>query len=385
MYRVISDYDIPLKMWTEPNDHKTLEQARHVCNAPYSKKWVVLLPDCHPGYGMPIGTVMAAQRVIVPNAVGVDIGCGMVAVEADLTEISTETVQAWVDECRRSIPLGRNWHKDARFGLYMPDGHHLAATSIVKQQWGRAQHQLGTLGGGNHFIELQWSDTGKVWLMVHSGSRNLGKQVADHYNKEAKKLNKTWHSGLNPKWELAFLPWDSKIGQDYVFEMRYAMKFAEANRTCLVRQAFDILEELTGAQMTRRIESVHNFAALEHHYGQNFVIHRKGAILARSGTTVVIPGSMGSHSYIGVGLGEPESFQSCSHGAGRLMSRSKAKQELDLDTELIKLNGVVHGIKSASDLDEAVGSYKSIETVMASQSELVRIAVTLSPLGSVKG
>lgn len=398
---------IPLKIWIDDIESGALEQAKHLTELPFAFHHVAIMPDVHQGYGMPIGGIMATRGVIVPNAVGVDIGCGMCAVKTSLTEIDTDTLKKIMGEIRKVIPVGFKKHKNVQNRDLMPEGRiqfqetyndYFEDMPISEEQHNNALISLGTLGGGNHFIEIQKGSDGHIWIMIHSGSRNLGLKIADHYNKLAIELNQKWHSSVPKFWELAHLPIDSEEGQAYLKEMKYAVGFALANRKLMmdrivkVFRAFQIdlvgwngyLGFDDGADM---INIAHNYASIENHFGQNVWVHRKGATLADENTIGIIPGSQGSKSYIVKGLGNPESFKSCSHGAGRLMSRSRAKRELSLEYEIRLLNdqGIIHGIRDTGDLDEAPSAYKNIVEVMEKQKDLVKIEVTLSPLAVIKG
>ena len=231
--------------------------------------------------------------------------------------------------------------------------------------------------------------------MVHSGSRNLGLKVANHYNKLAQELNAKWYSSIPKKWELAFLPMDSEEGRAYIREMNYCVDFALANRELMMKRIINIFEEIFNSHPgTPRdpnfstedsVNIAHNYARMENHFGANVMVHRKGATLATKDTIGIIPGSQGTKSYIVKGLGNPDSFNSCSHGAGRKMSRTKAKEELNLDEEKEKMKGIIHGIRNIGDLDEAPGSYKDISRVMENQKDLVDILIELKPLANIKG
>jgi len=247
--------------------------------------------------------------------------------------------------------------------------------------------QLASLGSGNHFIEIQKGSDGHIWIMIHSGSRNLGKQVADHYNKLAVNLNEKWHSLVPKEWQLAFLPIDSDEGQAYICEMNYCVDFAFANRKLMMDRIRTIFAKYTMSSAMDFINIAHNYARLENHFREDVWIHRKGATLATIDTIGIIPGSQGSKSYIVRGLGNPESFNSCSHGAGRKMGRKDAVRTLNLEEEKKRLDdmGVVHSVRNTSDLDEAPGAYKPIDIVMKNQEDLVEILVELMPLGVIKG
>jgi tRNA-splicing ligase RtcB len=253
----------------------------------------------------------------------------------------------------------------------------------------KAAKSLGTLGGGNHFIELQTDLEGYLWVMIHSGSRNLGYQVAKYYNDIAKTLNQRWHSTIPAGYDLAFLPLESHQAQSYLAEMNYCVEYALANRTKMMGVVLNCL--LSGFDQSfsygTMINIAHNYARLENHFGKNVMVHRKGATSAKAGEIGVIPGSQGTASFIVRGRGNTQSFMSCSHGAGRKMGRKQATRELNLDEQKAILDdqGIVHGIRSSKDLDEAPGAYKDIETVMENQKDLVEIVTELHPLAVVKG
>jgi tRNA-splicing ligase RtcB len=339
---------------------------------------------------MPIGAVLATEKVIIPNAVGVDIGCGMCAVKTPwkVNEVDIETTKKIMSKIRETVPVGFNHHKVIQDKRLMPTWE--THITVIDKEYQAACYQLGTLGGGNHFIELQKDTDGFIWIMLHSGSRNLGKKVADYYNRIAVESNTKWFAYVPKEWELAFLPLDSKEGQDYLNEMKYCVDFALANRKLMmerIAEAFNSTINFKKINMAGLINIAHNYAEMENHFGKNVMVHRKGATLVREGIVGIIPGSQGTKSYIVTGLGNPESFMSCSHGAGRKMGRGQAQRELDLATEVKKLNdqGIIHGIRSVNDLDEAAGAYKDIDEVMENQKELVQISVELSPLAVIKG
>ena len=391
---VISTEKKPIKMWLENIEEGALEQAKNLANLPFVFKHIAIMPDSHQGYGMPIGGVLATKNVIIPNAVGVDIGCGMCAVKTSLTDIDTETLKKIMGEIRKQIPVGFNHQKEAQDENLMPSISPLTAwnTIIMQQEYPKQLYQLGTLGGGNHFIEIQKGSDGYIWIMIHSGSRNLGKQVADHYNKLAVKLNEKWYSQVLKEWELAFLPINSEEGQAYIREMNYCVEFALANRKLMMDRILRIFKyffegEIDGFASEPMINIAHNYARMENHFGENVMVHRKGATLATKDTIGIIPGSQGTKSYIVRGKGNQESFMSCSHGAGRKMSRTKAENELNLEEEIKKLDdqNILHAIRGKKDLDEASGAYKPIDEVMKNQEDLVEILVELTPLGVIKG
>jgi len=401
MYTIkTNDMKVPLKVFSGEDtiEEQCIEQMKIVSSLPFLHHHVALMPDGHLGIGASIGSVVPTKGVIVPSLVGVDIGCGMCAVKTTLTEISTEELKTIMGKIREAIPVGFAHHKTTQPREMLPvpcEGRNNWSTEmpIIFQEFTKAQSQVGTLGGGNHFIEIQKGSDGHIWLMIHSGSRNLGFTVANYYNKLAVELNDKWMSGVDKKWELAFLPTNSEEGQAYIAEMNYCVEFALANRKLMMDRIkmimADTIEDKFGGQYGVEFEEMiniaHNYAALENHFGQNVWVHRKGATLARKGTIGIIPGSQGSKSYIVEGKGNLDSFESCSHGAGRKMGRKEAQRTLNLEDEQKKLEGVIHSVRNVRDLDEAPGSYKDIATVMANQTDLVDIKVELTPLAVVKG
>lgn len=392
MKKVISTERLPIKLWLEDIEEGALEQARNLANLPFAFKHVAIMPDSHQGYGMPIGGVLATKDVIIPNAVGVDIGCGMCAIKTPVRvgDITTEQVKEIMGGIREAVPVGFKHHEEVQDKNLMPDAES-GDIPVVSKEYSKGLTQIGTLGGGNHFIEIQKGDDGFIWLMVHSGSRNVGYQIAKYHNDIAKDLNKKWRSEVPPSWELAFLPADSEEGQTYIREMKFAVEFALANRKLMMERIvevfMDVMKPSKNIDMSEMINIAHNYASLENHFGQNVWVHRKGATQAKEGQLGIIPGSQGTSSYIVKGKGNKESFMSCSHGAGRTMSRTQAKKTLNLEKEKRKLDekGIVHGIRHQKDLDEASSAYKDIDTVMENQKDLVDIVVKLEPLGVIKG
>lgn len=393
MKKVISTELKPIKLWLNDIEDGALAQAKNLANLPFVFRHIAIMPDAHQGYGMPIGGVMATQGVIVPNAVGVDIGCGMCAVKTSLKNLNRETIKKIMGGSsenkggiRSSVPVGFNHHKKNQDEKWMPEPNDY--TPIVKAQYSSALKQVGTLDGGNHFIEIQKGSDGYTWLMIHSGSRNIGYRVAKHYNGVAIDLNEKWHSIVPKKWELAFLPFDSDEGQTYRKEMEYCVDFALSSRQLMMERVKESVSAICpDAKYGEIINIAHNYAAMEHHFKKNVMVHRKGATKAQIGQLGIIPGSQGTASYIVEGLGNKESFESCSHGAGRKMGRKQAQRELDFDKEKKRLDdlGVIHSVRNKEDLDEAAGAYKDISTVMANQTDLVEIKVELKPLAVIKG
>lgn len=382
----------PIKSWATNLEDGALEQAKNLAALPFLYRHVALMPDCHQGFGMPIGGVIATEGVVIPNAVGVDIGCGMCAQKTNIIaeDFTIEKLKEIMGEIRKVVPVGFKHRQEMCEHSEMPLGDSRIEQEkmpVIYDQYEAGRKQLGTLGGGNHFIEIQKGDDGFIWIMIHSGSRNLGLKVAQHYNREAKKLNSMYHSLVPEKHDLAFLPIHTKLAKDYMREMNYALEFALANRKKMMEDVKAIFEIKASAKFEDFINIHHNYAVMENHYGKNVVIHRKGATSARKGELGIIPGSQGTSSYIVKGSGNEESFMSCSHGAGRKMGRKDAQRSLNFEEEVKSLNdkGIVHSIRSVKELDEAPGSYKDIQQVMDNQTDLVEIVVKLKPLGVIKG
>jgi tRNA-splicing ligase RtcB (3'-phosphate/5'-hydroxy nucleic acid ligase) len=395
MYKFKDDnMNVPCYIWSNEKDIEqgAIEQIKNASSLPFVFHHTALMPDAHQGFGVSIGSVIALKGFVIPNAVGVDIGCGMCAVKTSLTEIDTETIKKILGGSseyhrgiRSTIPVGFNHQSKKQDESLMPETD--KKLLIVSQEFQNALSSIGTLGGGNHFIEIQKGSDGYIWIMIHSGSRNFGLKIAEYYNKLAIELNEKWLSQVPKKWELAFLPLDSQEGIQYMNEMNYAVEFALANRKLMMDRICEIFNSITGCSFDPMINIAHNYAQMENHFGSNVMVHRKGATLATTDTIGIIPGSQGTHSYIVKGKGNPESFNSCSHGAGRKMSRTKAQENLNLEEEIKKLDeqGILHAIRGKKDLDEASGAYKPIDVVMKNQEDLVEVLVELSPLAVIKG
>jgi tRNA-splicing ligase RtcB len=390
MKTVISE-KIPVKIWAKTIDEETMTQAINLANLPFAHHHIALMPDAHVGYGMPIGGVVATRDVVIPNAVGVDIGCGVCTVQTSIRKLTVPELKKLTAKIKSTIPLGFKHLKQPKPESLMPEL--LSAISaktypVIFREFEKGRHQLGTLGGGNHFIEIQKDHEGYIWLMIHSGSRNIGYQVARHYNRLAADFNKNHGNRVPPKWQLDYLPTDSKNGENYLREMDFCVRFASASRKDMMNTVGKIINDFDpGASFTPLLDIAHNYAVEEHHFGEKVMVHRKGATLAAKGTTGIIPGSQGSSSFIVRGLGHEESFHSCSHGAGRKLGRKQAQKRLDLKEEIAKLEsrGIVHSIRHKKDLDEAAGAYKDIDEVMDSQQDLVEVVTRLQPLAVVKG
>ena len=390
MKKTIKTEKNPIKLWLDDIEAGAFEQAKNLANLPFIYKHIAVMPDAHLGYGMPIGGVMASEEMVVPNAVGVDIGCGMCAVKTSLTNISTENIKAVLSQIRNKVPLGFKHHKKKQDPSLMPkiEEGQLQDLFIVSREYNNALTQLGTLGGGNHFIEIQKGNDGHIWLMIHSGSRNIGYKVANYYNRLAGDLNRQWKSKISPKWQLAFLPIGSESGQSYLQEMRYCVDFAYANRKLMMDRVQEaLMSVITPVSFDPLINIAHNYAAQETHFNRRVMVHRKGATRAQAGEIGIIPGSQGTPSYLVKGKGNLDSFASCAHGAGRKMGRKQAQRQLDLIREIKRMEdqGIIHAIRHKRDLDEAAGAYKNIDEVIDNQLDLVEVLVELRPLAVIKG
>ena len=377
---------IPILMWvSDVNDlePETLNQARNLSVLPIAFDHIALMPDAHQGYGMPIGGVMAVKDAVIPYAVGLDIGCGMHSVQTNVkaSEFAKVKLHFAMSRIVKAIPQGFNWHKKPQKGEVLDEIPE--DVGILREERQNIKHQLGTLGGGNHFIEFQKDKQDKLWIMIHSGSRNIGKKVAEHFHKRAVKRCKAENIEL-PTSELSFFPADSFDGEEYLTAMKWCLKFAKASRARMMDTVLDILQETP----VKRLDIHHNYASWEKHYGEKVLIHRKGATCAEAGRDGIIPGSMGSNSYITVGKGKPESFNSSAHGAGRRMGRNAARRAIKVEKVLREMDemGILVSASNKKELpEESPEAYKDIDEVMAQQSDLVEIRTVLKPIGVIKG
>lgn len=402
-------WKFPVKIWlpTEQSvEESCMRQAQALAQLPFLHQWVCLMPDTHTGKGMPIGGVIAAKGVLIPNAVGVDIGCGMAFAGTDLPADALRQVetgngtllQAIIGDIMRNIPVGFQHHKAPQpcytmdrameqLEQYEPDGELLGNLEA-------GYYQVGTLGGGNHFIELQEDEQGKLGIMLHSGSRHVGKSVCDYFHRIATEQNRLWYSQVPEESRLAFLPQDTPEGRQYIRWMNLSLDFARENREKMMLAVKAILEKWVGKytdysiQYTEEINCHHNDAALEEHGGEKVWVHRKGATRARAGELAVIPGAMGSYSYVVMGKGNPESFCSSSHGAGRRYSRKGAMEAFSCEQVMLDLKQrqVVLGKNNKKDVaEESRFAYKDIDEVMQNQQDLVTPLKRLKTIGVVKG
>jgi tRNA-splicing ligase RtcB len=369
----------------------TLEEEnmlRNVSRLPCLYKHVALMPDAHLGKGSMVGSVIATRDAVIPATVGVDIGCGMMAVKTPFKSgILDRKLAEFRHEIERAIPVGFNAYKESvdeasRWEGWeeFPELH-----GGVQDRKRKAMVQLGTLGGGNHFIEVCLDTEDNVWLMLHSGSRNIGKELAERHIATAKTLHK-----LNelPSPDLAYFVQGTDEFKAYWHDLDWAQKYAMKNREIMMKRLLKSFNRMFNDQREWRPEVAvnchHNYVAVEEHFGDKVYVTRKGAINAEAGRYGIIPGSMGAKSFIIKGLGNPHSFNSCSHGAGRKMSRTKAKSKFSID-DLKKQTAGVECRKDKGVVDEIPGAYKDIEEVMRAQSDLVEVVAELKQVICVKG
>lgn len=386
---------VPVKIWQDADnvEDSAIQQLINVSSLPFVRSHIAAMPDVHTGYGVPIGCVFATQGYVVPNAVGVDIGCGMRFMKTNIDAQALRENKMGESICgdiRREIPLGK-YHRDTpKISPKLMDKYQSGSferPDNLQEEYRTCFHSLGTLGGGNHFIELQENQDGKMCVMLHSGSRHLGYAIAEYYNNIAKDKNGLWLSKSQK--DLDFLPIKHKDGQNYLGWMGLALTFAKENRRIMMEH---IQEKLRAAfkqiEFSGEIDVHHNYATMEHHNNKNVMVHRKGAIRARKGDTGIIPGAMGDYSYVVDCKGCEYTFDSASHGAGRCMSRTQAKEEFTVEEMMLDLkeNDVVLSTPNNSDvLDEYKKAYKPIEDVIGRQSGVVEPVHKLKTVCVIKG
>ncbi|WP_437632030.1 RtcB family protein [Sorangium sp. So ce854] len=404
-YNVIpSDAGVPIKAWTvgvpfEPGAEK---QLRNLASLPFVHKWIAVMPDAHQGIGATVGSVVATHGAVIPAAVGVDIGCGMMAARTSLRAADLpDALRGLRTAIEAAVPHGRtdNGGKNDRGAWRSPPQAQADAWAALEPRYkqivekhprlgrGSAIEHLGTLGTGNHFIELCLDEEDRVWVMLHSGSRGVGNRVGSYFIELAKQEMRRFFINL-PDENLAYLPDGTKHFHDYMQAVSWAQDFAAVNRELMMAQVVRALRESGELPpFDANVEAVnchHNYVAREHHYGKNVLVTRKGAVRARAGDLGIIPGSMGARSFIVRGLGNPESFCSSSHGAGRVMSRTEARRRVTVAEHAAATAGV-ECRKDEDVIDETPAAYKPIDDVMRAQKDLVEIVHTLRQVVCVKG
>lgn len=402
-YEVRQAGGVPIKSWTRgvPFEEKAQKQLENISRLPFIHKWVAAMPDVHLGKGATIGSVVPTLNAIIPAAVGVDIGCGMMAVKTSLTANQLpDSLKPLRSAIEAAVPHGRTMKRGRRDkGAWQNLPEEVSTAWLdLKQEFevlcdrhavlkntNNANH-LGTLGTGNHFIEVCLDEQDQVWFMLHSGSRGVGNRIGTYFIELAKKDMERWHIQL-PDRDLAYFPEGTEHFDQYVQAVAWAQRFARINREVMMSRVIDAAEAVLGLRFSAQQEAVnchHNYVSLEHHYGKDVWVTRKGAVSAQAGQLGIIPGSMGARSFIVRGLGQAESFCSCSHGAGRVMSRTAAKKMVSLDEHRAATAGV-ECRQDADVIDETPSAYKDIDKVMAAQADLVEIVHTLKQVVCVKG
>lgn len=404
-YNVITtENGAPVKAWTKgvPVEAAAEEQLKNVARLPFIHKWIAAMPDIHFGIGATVGSVIPTKGAIIPAACGVDIGCGVMAVKTTLNARDLpDNLHNIRTAIESAVPHGRTDNgREADRGAWgtAPEGTVAAWANLdaryeqIVQAHPKIAHKqrinhLGTLGTGNHFLEVCLDEAEAVWFMLHSGSRGVGNRIGTYFIELAREEMRRFFINL-PDRDLAYLPEGTEYFRDYIGAVSWAQDYAMQNRSLMMRSAIEAVQrsgELP--DFNANVEAVnchHNYVAREHHYGENVIITRKGAVRARAGDLGIIPGSMGARSYIVRGKGNPESFDSCSHGAGRAMSRAEAKRRFTLEDHARATEGV-ECRKDADVIDEIPYAYKSIERVMEAQADLVEVVHTLRQVVCVKG
>lgn len=393
----------PVKMWTRgvPVDDKAREQLRKAAQMPFVFKHVAAMPDVHVGIGATVGSVIPTKGAVIPAAVGVDIGCGMMAARTSLMASDLpDNLEGIRSAIEQAVPHGRSVGRGKRdTGSWGdPPAEIVEAWATLVARFDRITDKyprfkntnqlthLGTLGTGNHFIELCLDTEQRVWIMLHSGSRGVGNAIGTFFIELAKQDMRKWFINL-PDEDLAYFPEGTDHFDDYVEAVEWAQDFAALNRRMMMTNVIRALRGQIAKPFDAELEAVnchHNYVRRENHFGQNVLVTRKGAVRAAEGVMGIIPGSMGAKSFIVRGLGNKEAFESCSHGAGRVMSRTQAKKLVTLDEHIADTAGV-ECRKDESVIDETPRAYKPIEAVMAAQADLVEIVHTLKQVVCVKG
>jgi len=392
---------VPLKMWTRgvPVEDEAKRQLANVARLPVVFRHVAAMPDLHFGIGATVGSVIPTVKAIIPAAVGVDIGCGMMAARTTLTaEELPDNLAPLRSAIERAVPHGRTpgardpgaWGKvpgavDSAWAQLEPDFAEICARYPRLEKTNHRVH-LGTLGSGNHFIEVCLDEEGSVWFMLHSGSRGVGNAIGTMFIELAKR-DAMRHQANLPDRDLAYFEEGSRYFGDYVRAVGWAQRFAAANRELMMKRVIEAAKSVIRKSFQSHVEAVnchHNYVQLERHFGQEVWLTRKGAVSAKAGQLGIIPGSMGARSYIVRGKGNPDSFESCSHGAGRAMSRGEAKRRFTLADHRAATEGV-ECRKDKDVIDETPAAYKDIDAVMAAQRDLVDVVHTLKQVVCVKG
>ena len=397
----LSTSRVPVKIWTDDVDSKALDQLLNTANLPIVGPHIAAMPDVHVGIGATVGSVIPTQAAIIPAAVGVDIGCGMNAVRLSLNARDLpDNLKAIRTAIEKSVPVGFNQHefskikgaaieKSARQLSPRLDGIMAKHTGLTKMTKNWQRHwlcQVGTLGGGNHFIEICLDEAEQVWIMLHSGSRGTGNIIGRYFINAAQADMRRHQMALPSDRDLCYFSEGSELFDDYVEAMYWAQDYALVNRAVMMDAVLAAIRpHVPSFSITSEaINCHHNYVSEESHFGQDLFITRKGAISAQAGQLGIIPGSMGAKSFIVRGLGNAQSFCSCSHGAGRKLSRTAAKNKFT-SHDLAEQTAGIECRKDDAVIDEIPAAYKNIDVVMANQTDLVEIVHTLRQVVCVKG
>jgi len=398
MKNVINEEGLrPIKIWTYDIEIEAINQLKNIARLPFvDRHGIACMPDVHAGIGSTVGSVVATDKAIVPSMVGVDIGCGMNAVRLSLKASQLpESLKSIRDAIEKLIPVGAGGRHQGEWeleNLYarLPDSSYSLRKNlnehISKDYWKKAGSQLGTLGSGNHFIELCIDENQDVWVMLHSGSRGIGNMIGSYFIEKAKKTMERFFISLPDK-DLAYFPEDTDDFNDYMDAVQWAQSYALENRKVMMQVVIESLRKHIPIEFTITQEAInchHNYVEKENHFGRNLWVTRKGAIRARNGDLGIIPGSMGQRSYIVRGKGNLDSYCSCSHGAGRAMSRTEARKRFTV-ADLVAQTDGVECRKDDAVLDEIPSSYKNIDEVMANQTDLVDVVHILKQVMCIKG
>lgn len=382
----------PIKAWIDgvQLEDQARQQLLNIAKMPFIHRHIAVMPDVHFGIGATVGSVIATTGAIIPAAVGVDIGCGMNAVKTSLKASDLPDSLAMLrSDIERSVPVGNNKHQHPKHTGAFPKLPSMEFANLIESLGVKTMHQLdqqlGTLGGGNHFIEICLDEEQNVWIMLHSGSRGIGNKIGQHFIALAKKDMEKYFIVLPDK-DLAYFPESTEHFNDYVQAVSWAQDYAYTNRRLMMELVLGSMKHRLPAfeLVNEAVNCHHNYVSLENHFGKNVYVTRKGAVRAREGDLGIIPGSMGAKSFIVKGRGNAESFHSCSHGAGRVISRTAARAKFTTEDHELATAGV-ECRKDKSVLDETPAAYKDIDAVMAAQTDLVEVVHTLKQVLCVKG
>lgn len=389
--KVIKTNNGIIKHWTEGVlfDRASQDQLTNIANMPFVFKWVAAMPDVHLGKGATVGSVIPTMNAIIPAAVGVDIGCGMKAIKTTIKAHQLpDDLKSLRSAMEAVVPVGmahRSTYNADEVSKSLLNDYLSITDKYPKIKHKRPELALGTLGGGNHFIEVCLDENQDVWVMLHSGSRGPGNKIGQFFISQAKKEMEKWFVQLSDK-DLSYLPKGTELFKDYMKAVHWAQRYAKVNRERMMNDVINVMSNnIKDFEITDEVvDCHHNYISVENHFGSNIYVTRKGAVSAKMGEKGIIPGSMGAKSFIVEGLGNKNSFHSCSHGAGRVMSRTQAKKAITLEQHCEAVSGVECRIDEDV-IDESPAAYKNVDDVMKAQEDLVKILYTLKQVLCIKG